>query len=59
MQQIGLAWLLARERAMEHWLRNEALPAYDAYKADPSRGLPLDEVRAGLAKRHQRTAERG
>lgn len=50
--------LQARDRAMENWLSNEALPAYDAYKADPQRGLSLDEVKAGLAARHERTAKR-
>jgi len=55
----GLRALQARDRAVESWLRNEALPAYDAYKADPERGLSLDEVKAGLAARHERTAERG
>lgn len=47
----GLRALQARERAMEDWLRNVALPSYDAYRADPARGLSLDEVKAGLAKR--------
>jgi antitoxin ParD1/3/4 len=47
----GLRALQARERAMDDWLRNVALPSYDAYKADPQRGLSLDEVKAGLAER--------
>jgi len=55
----GLRALQARDRAVEQWLRNEVVPAYDAYKADPSRGIPLDEVRAGLAERHERAAKRG
>ena len=54
----GLRALLARDRAVENWLRNEALPAYDAYKADPSRGLSLDEVKAGFAALRQRTARK-
>jgi len=33
---------------MENWLRNEALPAFDAYKADPQRGLSLENVKTGL-----------
>lgn len=55
----GLRALQARESAIESWLRNEALPAYDAYKADPERGLSLEEVKAGLAVRHEQTANRG
>lgn len=55
----GLRALQARERAVESWLRNEALPAYDAYKADPSRAVTLDEVREGLAARHRQATQRG
>ena len=47
----GLRALSARERAMDDWLRQTALPAYDAYRADPSRGLSLDAVRASVGKR--------
>jgi len=54
-----LRTLHARGRAVEHWLRNEIIPAYDAYRTDPSRGIPLDDVRAGLAERHERIAKRG
>lgn len=50
----GLRVLQARDRAVDGWLRNEALPAYDAYKADPQRGLALDDVKAGLEARHKR-----
>lgn len=53
----GLRALQTRDRAVESWLRGEALPAYDAYKADPQRGLSLDEVRAGLAARHEQTSK--
>jgi len=46
----GLRALSARERAMDDWLRQKALPAYDAYHADPSRGMSLDDVRASIGK---------
>lgn len=46
----GLRALSARERALEDWLRQQAAPAYDAYRADPSRGLSLEDVRASLGK---------
>ena len=55
----GLRALQARDRAIDNWLRNEALPSYDAYKADPQRGVSLDDVKAGLAARHERVAKRG
>jgi len=44
----GLRALLARERAVENWLHVQVLPAYDALKADPSRGLTADQIRARL-----------
>ncbi|WP_413742166.1 type II toxin-antitoxin system ParD family antitoxin [Sodalis sp. RH15] len=49
----GLRALDARDRAMETWLREEVVPAYQALKADPSRGLSADEVRANLARAHK------
>jgi putative addiction module CopG family antidote len=48
----GLRALNARDRALDDWLRAQALPAYDAYRADPSRGLSLEEVRASVGKRN-------
>lgn len=47
----GLRALNARERALDDWLRQQALPAYDAYRADPSRGIALEDVRASIGKR--------
>ena len=47
----GLRALNARERAVDDWLRQQALPSYDAYRADPSRGIPLEDVRATIGKR--------
>jgi antitoxin ParD1/3/4 len=49
----GLRALMARERAMEHWLHEQAGPAYDALKADPSRAVVPDKVRARIAKEHK------
>lgn len=31
---------------VEDWLRTEAVAAYDALKADPSRAIPAEGVRA-------------
>lgn len=36
----------AFNQAAESWLRTEAAAAYDALKADPSRAIPGDVVRA-------------
>lgn len=49
----GLRALMARERAMEHWLHEQAGPAYDALKADPSRAVGADKVRARIAREHK------
>ena len=48
----GLRALQARDKAVEHRLRNEAVPANEALKADPSRGVTLADARAALAERH-------
>lgn len=36
----------AFDMASETWLRTDAAAAYDALKADPSRSVPADTVRA-------------
>ncbi|MDD3802147.1 MAG: type II toxin-antitoxin system ParD family antitoxin [Desulfuromonas thiophila] len=48
----GLRALMARDRAVESWLRDQVGPAYDALKADPSRAVTADHVRARLAAEH-------
>ncbi len=45
----GLRALMARDRAVESWLQQQVGPAYDALKADPSRAVSVDQVRARLA----------
>ncbi|MFC4487901.1 ribbon-helix-helix domain-containing protein [Tepidiphilus baoligensis] len=51
----GLRALMARDRAVESWLKNQVGPAYDALKADPSRTVTADQVRARLAAEHAKT----
>ena len=53
----GLRALEARDRALEHWLRTEAVAIHDRMQADPSRGLSAEEVRAALAARHEKTVK--
>lgn len=50
----GLRALMARDRAVENWLRQEVGPAYDALKADPARAVSVDQVRARLAAEHSK-----
>lgn len=54
----GLRVLLARDRAVDKWLLEQVVPAYDALKADPSRAVSVDSVRARLAKEHKATVEK-
>lgn len=49
----GLRALMARDRAVESWLRDQVGPAYDALKADPSRAIAVDAVRARLTTEHE------
>jgi putative addiction module CopG family antidote len=49
----GLRVLLARDRMMETWLREQVAPAFDAIKADPSRAVSIADVRARLAAEHK------
>jgi Arc/MetJ-type ribon-helix-helix transcriptional regulator len=50
----GLRTLMASDRAVEHWLREQAGPAYDGLKADPSRAVTAKQIRARLALEHQK-----
>jgi putative addiction module CopG family antidote len=50
----GLRALLNRDRAIENWLQNQVVEAYDALKADPSRAVTSDQVRARLASEHDK-----
>lgn len=50
----GLRALMARDAALEKWLRDEVVPAYEALKADPSSALTSEQVRAALRAEHER-----
>jgi putative addiction module CopG family antidote len=50
----GLRALMARDRAMEAWLRNEVVPAAMALEADPARALSTEQVRAHLQDKRRR-----
>lgn len=51
----GLRVLLARDKAVHAWLLNDVAPAYDAIKADPTRGIASQNVRAALTAEHKKT----
>ena len=48
----GLRALMARDHAVESWLHSQVGPAYDALKADPSRAVSVEHMRAYLAVEH-------
>lgn len=52
----GLRALMARDRAVDAWLREHVVPAAKALAADRSRGLTPNQVRANLAKRRRASA---
>jgi antitoxin ParD1/3/4 len=54
----GLRALMARDQAVEAWLRREVAGAYDALKASPSRSVPASKVRTRLAAMQNRRASK-
>lgn len=52
----GLRALMARDRAVDAWLRKHVVPAAQALAADGSRGLTVNQVRANLVKRRRASA---
>ena len=55
----GLRALMARDRAVESWLRDQVGTAFDALKADPARARTADQVRARLAAEHKTASRKG
>ena len=54
----GLRVLLARDRAVEDWLRKDVAAAYDQLKADPSRAVAVDAVKARLVTAHAKATRK-
>ena len=54
----GLRVLLARDRAVENWLRKDLGAAYDALKANPSRAVAVGAVKARLAAAHTKASKK-
>jgi antitoxin ParD1/3/4 len=54
----GLRTLLARDRAVEGWLREQVAPAYDALKTDPSRAVSVDTVRTRLSAEDEKATRK-
>ena len=54
----GLRVLLARDRAVEQWLRKDIAAAHDKLKADPSRAVAVGAVKARLAAAHKKASKK-
>ena len=50
----GLRALLARDKAVDAWLRKDVAAAYDELKADPSKGRTAGQVLASLKAETER-----
>lgn len=48
----GIRALLARDKAIDNWLRQEVAAAYDALQEDSSKGISANDMRARLAAEH-------
>jgi len=40
----GVCALLERDAAVEQWLRDEVIAGHEEYMADPSQGVPAEEI---------------
>lgn len=49
----GLRALEERDAAVERWLREDVVAAYDALEADPSREIPASQVFQAVRARHR------
>jgi antitoxin ParD1/3/4 len=54
----GLRALLARDRAVEDWLRGDVAATYDALKAEPARAVSVSRVKARLAAVHKKATSK-
>jgi antitoxin ParD1/3/4 len=52
----GLRALLARDRAVEDWLRRDVAKAYDSLKGGRSTPVSIDRVKARLTAAHKKAS---
>lgn len=55
----GIRALQQHDKAIEHWLRTEVAETYDRMVANPSRGIPIEDVRAEFVERSRKRREGG
>ena len=49
----GLRALMERDAAIDKWLREEVVPGHQEYLADPSKGVPADQIMTRLKARRK------
>ena len=49
----GMRALMERDAAVDKWLREEIIPGHQEYLADPSKGVPADQLIGRLKTRRQ------
>jgi len=54
----GLQALRERDSTVEHWLREEVVPVYDAMRSDPGRAVSTADVAAAIRDRHAERIKR-
>jgi antitoxin ParD1/3/4 len=47
----GLHALLERDAAVDQWLRDEVIAGHQEYLADPSKGIPAEDILARIKAR--------
>jgi len=52
----GLRTLVARDKAVEAWLREQVLPSIDLMEKDSSLGVSVADIRAKLAKQYSKSS---
>lgn len=53
----GLRALIARDQAIEGWLRGQVASAYDALRANPDAALSINQVKASLQAEYKAASE--
>ena len=59
MVREGLEVLKQESAQRERWEREVLLPAYERYKADPSTGVPIEEVKRRFEARRRERLKAG
>lgn len=55
----GLDALQIQQESLEHWLREDVAPIYDAMKENPDRAIPAEAVFARLRAHHETRLKSG